>query len=149
MEFWKIVLKYDNSKDINELQLYDAKTYFGGYLKIKRSYFNELAKIIKSNNNYMTGKAIEKVISPDNADWTFNSWMFLIIKDNEKGKTFWLFIKREKDLSGVLVAIGPKTFAEYNKENIEAKREIKQILSFIITYGNKFQVIILLPRYLR
>jgi hypothetical protein len=149
MEFWKIFLKYDNSTDGTEIQLHDAKTYFGGYLKIKRTYFNELAKIIRSNNNYLTGKAIEKVIGPDNTDWTFNSWMFLTIKDNEKGKKFWLFIKREKDLSGILVAIGPKTFADYNKENAEAKREIKQVLSFIITYGNKFQVVILLPNHLK
>ena len=43
--------------------------------------------------------------------------MLLMVKDNEKKTSFWLFIKREKDLSGLLIAIGPKQFAEYNNSN--------------------------------
>ncbi len=67
----------------------------------------------------------------------------------KKKKPFWFFIKREKDLSGVLVAIGPKPFAEYNNKNLqEAKRETKRIINYIIVYLNKFNCVIMLPNYL-
>ncbi|GAG92528.1 unnamed protein product, partial [marine sediment metagenome] len=76
-------------------------------------------------------------------------WMLIIVKDNEKNKPFWFFIKREKDLTGVLVAIGPKPFAEYNNSNqSEAKREIKNLINYIIAYLNKFNCIVFLPRFL-
>ena len=150
MKSWKVFLKFPDSTDLEQqLELYDTKLYYGGYLKIKRSYFNELVKVIKMTKNYSTARAIERVISPDDDDWSLNPWMLLIIKDNEKNKPFWLFIKREKDLSGILVGIGPKTFAEYNKNNSEAKREIKRLINYIIAYLNKFQCIILLPIFLQ
>ncbi|MCK4686938.1 MAG: hypothetical protein KAT66_02315, partial [Candidatus Lokiarchaeota archaeon] len=71
------------------------------------------------------------------------------VKENEKKRPFWLFIKREKDLSGILVAIGPKSFANYNS-NIasEARREIKRLINYIVTYLKKFKCIILLPNHL-
>lgn len=148
MKPWKVLLKFDKLNSETELELFDAKSYFGGYLKIKRSYFNKLIKIIKMTKKYSTRRAIERVISPDEIDWTLNPWMLILVKDNEKEKKFWFFIKREKDLSGHLVAIGPKPFVDYNKVNSEAKREIKQIINYIIAYLNKFQVIVLLPNYL-
>jgi len=152
MKLWKVVLKFSDTTDFKkEIELFDAKSYFGGYLKIKRSYFNELAKTIKMTNNYSTGRAIEKVIGPANdEDWTFNPWMLFIIRDIEKNKPFWFFIKRENDLSGLLVAIGPKPFAEYtnNQDNSEVRREIKRLINYIISYLNKFQCIILLPNFL-
>ena len=147
MNLWKISLKFADSTS-KDLELFDAKNFFGGYLKIKRSYFNELVKTVKMTKKYSTGRAIEKVIGPDEQEWTFNPWMLLIVKDNEKNKPFWFFIKREKDLSGLLVAIGPKPFAEYNSSNPEAKREIKRIINYIIAYLNKFNCVILLPNYL-
>jgi len=148
MNQWKVLLKFsdDTNKDI---ELFDAKTYFGGYLKIKRSYFNTLAKTIKITRNYFTGRAIEKVVGPNNDDWTYNPWMLLMVKENEKKIPFWLFIKREKDLSGILVAIGPKSFANYNSNNAsEARREIKRLINYIVTYLKKFKCIILLPNHL-
>ncbi|MFX1259447.1 MAG: hypothetical protein ACFFAN_16460, partial [Promethearchaeota archaeon] len=73
----------------------------------------------------------------------------LIVKDNEKKKPFWFFIKREKDLSGILVAIGPKSFAEYNNKNMqEAKRKIMRLINYIIAYMNKFNCVIFLPNFL-
>ena len=152
MESWSVFLKFSNS--INEfdekLELFDIKTYFNGYLKIKRSYFNSLVKTIKMTKKYSTGRAIEKVIGPDDDDWTCNPWMLLIVKNIEKKKVFWFFIKREKNLSGCLVAIGPKPFAEYNSNNniSETKRDIKRIINYIIVYLNKFNCIILLPNFL-
>ncbi|TFF99141.1 MAG: hypothetical protein EU540_07165 [Promethearchaeota archaeon] len=150
MKSWKVILKISNGSE-KEVELYDAKSYFGGYLKIKRGYFNELAKTIKMTKKYSTGKAIERVIGPENdEDWTANPWMLFILKDTEKNKPFWFFIKREKDLSGLLVAIGPKSYAEYtNKQNnSEARREIKRLINYIIAYLNKFNCLILLPNFL-
>ena len=153
MKLWKIYLKLSNDfKFENALELYDAKSYFGGYLKIKRNFFIELIKAIKTSNKYLSLKAIEKVISPeDDQDWTNNPWILIISKDIEKSKSFWLLIKREKDLSGILVAIGPKPFADYNnkQDNSEARHEIKQIISYLTLYINKFQSIIFLPNYLQ
>ena len=148
MNSWRVFLKTSDGIE-NTLELYDAKTYFGGYLKIKRSYFNALIKNINMTKNYFTKNVIEKVIGPDNQDWTFNPWMLIIAKDNEKNNPFWFFIKRERDLSGILVAIGPKPFAEYNNKNLsEARREIKHLINYIVSYLNKFNCIIMLPNYL-
>ncbi len=148
MNLWKVLLKFSDGTN-RDIELFDAKTYFGGYLKIKRSYFNALSKTIKITRNYFTGRAIEKVLGPNNDDWTYNPWMLLMVKENEKKRPFWLFIKREKDLSGILVAIGPKSFANYNS-NIasEARREIKRLINYIVTYLKKFKCIILLPNHL-
>lgn len=147
MKSWRVVLKFPDGSEKN-LELFDSKQYFGGYLKIKRSYFNELVKTIKMTKKYNTSRAIEKVTGPDDEDWTLNPWMLIIVKDNEKNKPFWFFIKRERDLSGLLVAIGPKPFADYNSGNSEAKREIKRLINYIIAYLNKFNCLILLPNFL-
>ncbi|MFX0057649.1 MAG: hypothetical protein ACFE85_09465 [Candidatus Hodarchaeota archaeon] len=148
MKTWKVLIKYSDGNAEN-LDLYDASSYFDGYLKIKRSFFNSLTKAIKMSKKYSTGKAIEKVISPEGDDWTLNPWMLLLIKDNEKDNPFWFFIKRELDLSGLLVAVGPKSFAEYNSGNAtEAKREIKRLINYLIAYLNKFNCVVLLPNYL-
>ena len=152
MKRWKVILKISNGSELEkEVELFDAKSYFGGYLKIKRGYFNELAKTIKMTKKYSTKRAIEKVIGPEkDEDWTLNPWMLFIIKDTEKNKPFWFFIKREKDLSGLLVAIGPRPYAEYTnkQDNSEARREIKRLINYIIAYLNKFQCLILLPNFL-
>jgi len=151
MNPWKVYLKFSDDNDIvQELELFDAKSFFGGYLKLKRSYFDSLVKNIKMTKTYITSKAIEKVIGPDNEDWTQNPWLLLIVKDEVKHKPFWFFIKREKDLSGLLVAIGPKSFEEYsNNDPSEARNEIKRLLNYIIAFLNKFNCVILLPNYLR
>ena len=150
MEPWKIYLKFSNETEMGqELELYDAKSYFGGYLKIKRSYFNALVKNVKMTKKYITSRAIEKVLGPGDEDWTLNPWMLLIVKDNEKNKPFWFFIKREKDLSGLLVGIGPKPFAKYSDDNLaDARSEIKRLINYIIAYLNKFNCVVLLPNYL-
>jgi hypothetical protein len=150
MNPWKVYLKFSNETEIEqELELFDAKSYFGGYLKIKRSYFDSLVKNIKMTKKYVTSRAIERVLGPDDEDWTLNPWMLLIVKDNEKNMPFWFFIKREKDLSGSLVGIGPKPFATYSDGNIsDARSEIKRIINYIIAYLNKFNCVVLLPNYL-
>ena len=148
MSTWNINLKFTDgvAKDI---ELFDAKKFFNGYLKIKRSYFNRLIKAIKMTKKYTTIHAIEKVISPEKEDWTLNAWMLISAIDNERQNPFWLFIKREKDLSGFLIALGPKSFYDYNNIDInEAKRDIKRLINYIVAYLNKFNCTIFLPNYL-
>lgn len=146
MKKWDVSLKSNEVID-KEIHLFDAKRYFDGYLKIKRSYFNGLLNTIKTSKNYTVARAIEKVVS-ENKDWTLNPWILLIIRDTEKEKPFWFLIKREKDLSGLLIAIGPKDFSDYNYNNSESKREIMRIINYIVAYLNKFNCMILLPNYL-
>lgn len=147
MKKWEVLLKPQDEKE-KRLELFDAKRYFDGYLKVKRSYFNGLENTINTSKNFYSGKGIEKVISPNNEDWTLNPWILLVVKDKEKEKRFWFLIKREEDLSGLLIAIGPREFAEYNYNNSEAKREIMRIFNYVVTYLNKFNCIILLPNYI-
>jgi len=148
MKSWKISLNYGENK-AKQLELFDTFEYFNGYLKIKRSYFNKLMKAVKMTKKYRIEKGIAKVMNPENEDWTLNPWMFFMVKDNEKENPFWLLIKREKDLSGTLVAIGPKQFRDYNANiNSEAKRELKRLINFIIIHLNKFNCLILIPNYI-
>ena len=146
MKPWIISLNYgDNS---NQLEVFDTFEFFNGYLKIKRSYFNKLIKAVKMTKKYRIEKGIAKVLNPENKDWTLNPWMFFLVKDNEKENPFWLLIKREKDLSGTLVAIGPKQFRDYNASiNNEAKRELKRLINFVIIHLNKFSCLILIPNF--
>ncbi|MBY9005756.1 MAG: hypothetical protein KGD63_03275 [Candidatus Lokiarchaeota archaeon] len=146
MNNWIVNIKLVNNK--KEILLFDVRKYFDGYLTIKRSFFNRLNKSIDTSNKYITGRGIERVFSPDNVDWTLNPWILLIIKDREKRKDYLFLIKREKDISGILVALGPKEFVEYIDKNSESKREIMRILNYANTYINKFFCTILLPNYL-
>ncbi|TFF98871.1 MAG: hypothetical protein EU547_00230 [Promethearchaeota archaeon] len=147
---WKVALSISkqDGENAQEIELFDAARYFDGYLTIKRSYFNGLLQTIKTSKNYNTANNIEKIISPKDKDWTLNPWILLLIKDKEKGKRFWFLIKREKDLSALLVAIGPKEFADYNHNNSEAKKEIMRILGYIVAYLTKFDCLIALPKFL-
>ncbi|KKK40549.1 hypothetical protein LCGC14_0492800 [marine sediment metagenome] len=148
MNPWKITLKFSDGTN-KELEMFDIQTYFGGYLKIKRSYFDSLVKSIKMTKKYFTKKAIYNVLAPDDEDWSLNPWMLIIVKDNEKKMPFWFLIKREKDLSGTLVAIGPKSFVEYNNnKSTESNREIKRLINYITVYVNKFDCIVLLPNFI-
>lgn len=147
MKSWIISLNY-GANDSKQLELFDIFEFFNGYLKIKRSYFNKLIKAVKMTKKYRIEKGISKVINPEKEDWTLNPWMFFLVKDNEKENPFWLLIKREKDLSGTLIAIGPKQFRAYNaNNNSEAKRELKRLINFIIIHLNKFNCLILIPNF--
>jgi hypothetical protein len=145
---WKILLEIEGSAK-EELELEDAKSYFDGYLKIKRNYFDRLAKAIKISKKYITKRGIERVTSPNNEDWTLNPWFLLLLKENEKNMSFWLLIRREKDLSGTLIAIGPKIYADFNNQNLpDSKRDLKRLINFIVSYVNKFDCLIILPNFL-
>ncbi|TFG16482.1 MAG: hypothetical protein EU531_06370 [Promethearchaeota archaeon] len=147
MKLWKLSLCYDEN-NTQELELFDTFEFFNGYLKIKRNYFEKLIKAVNMTKKYRIERGISKVINPENEDWTMNPWMCFLVKDDEKQNPFWLLIKREKDLSGILVAIGPKQFRDYNASiNSEAKRELKRLINFIIIHLNKFNCLILIPNF--
>jgi len=112
MSTWKINLKFADGTS-NEIELYDAKSYFNGYLKLKRSYFYRLVKAIKITKKYTTGHAIEKVLSPDSIEWTLNPWMLLLVKDNEKKNHFGYLLKERKIYPDYLLQL-----AQNNSQNI-------------------------------
>jgi len=148
MKTWKLLLKFPDDTT-KSLDLYDSSEFFNGYLKIKRTYFTSMIKAIKMTKKYSTGNGIERVTSPEGEDWTFNPWILLFVEENENGNPFWLLIKREMDLSGSLIGVGPKPFVDYNIANTSgAKRDIKRLINYIITHFNKFSCIVLLPNYL-
>ena len=145
---WRIMLKVEGLPN-EELELVDAKSFFEGYLKIKRNYYDRLIKAIKISKKYITKRGIEKVIGPNNEDWTLNPWLLLLLKETEKNMAFWLFMRREKDLSGTLIAIGPNIYNEFNNQNLpDSKRDLKRLINFIVSYINKFECLVILPNFL-
>ena len=148
MKAWQVQVKIkDEPEDL--LELTDVKEILEGYLNINRNFFDELLSIVKMLRKYAIGKGIEKVTGPDNEDWTQNPWILLMIKDNEKSIPFWFLIKREKDLTGYLVALGPQMFFDYCKQSKEVDDEIKRILEYIIAYPQKFKLSIIIPNFLQ
>ncbi|MBD3342754.1 MAG: hypothetical protein GF353_26895 [Candidatus Lokiarchaeota archaeon] len=151
MTNWKVVVNFvNNPKTEEEIQLFDVSSYFKGYLKLKRSYFNELEKIVRTSKSYFAQKAIASVTNPEGEDWTANAWMLLVLVDTEMGTPFRFLIKRERDLSGTLVGVGPEVYVSHNEDigNADTKREIMRIFNYIIVYFNKFNCSILLPTQL-
>ncbi len=147
MKIWKIGINFSDGTN-DQLDLYDCASIFNEYITIKRKYFNELIKQIKDNPKYITGKAINKVSGPDGSDWTNNPWLFLLIKELENQKPIWLLFKREKNLDGLLVAIGPKQFANYLNSRKESDKTIKKLLNYFIAYPSKWANLVLLPNFL-
>lgn len=120
MNIWRVFLKLSDGEE-KELELFDAKSYFGGYLKIKRSYFNALSKTISMTKKYFTQKTIEKVIGPDDDDWTLNPWMLIVVKDNEKKNLFGFLLRGKKIYLGSLLLLGLS-----HLQNIKARTYKKQ-----------------------
>ena len=148
MNTWTVLLKFPSGGD-QKIELVDARAYFNGYLKLKRNYFTRLIKAIKMTKTYTTGHAIEEIIGNDGKNWTNNPWLLLIVKDNEINKRFWFLIRREKDLTGILIAIGPEEYVKFNNDNLaDIKHNLKGIINYIITYINKFSCVVFLPNYL-
>jgi len=147
MKTWKISVKIDDSS-VENLELVDILEIMDGYLNIYRTYFDELLNVVKMINKYSIGKGLEKIIGPGNKDWTKNPWLLLMFKDNEKQIPFWMLLKREKDLTGYLVGVGPQKFYEYCKKSKEPDDEIKRLMEYIITYPHKFKVSIIIPNFI-
>jgi hypothetical protein len=146
MKKWEIKLKL--GEDLEEkIELIDIKEILEGYLNLNRNFYDELLGIAKIINRYMIGKGIEEVLDPSGKDWTKNPWILFMIKDNEEEIPFRMLMKREKDLSGYLVAIGPEKFFDYLKSTKEEEEELKRFLEYIIAYPQKFQISMIIPNF--
>jgi hypothetical protein len=147
MKNWQVTVKMGDQPD-DILELIDIKEVFEGYLNVSRTFFDELLSIVKMIKKYAIGKGVEVVKAPDGSDWTHNPWILMLLKDNEKSMPFWLLFKREKDLSGYLVAAGPEQFIDYCKATKEADDEIKRIMEYMIAYPQKFTLSIIIPNFI-
>ena len=72
----------------------------------------------------------------------------MLVKDNESDIPFRFLMKREKDLSGFLVGIGPEKFVNYLKESKEEEDEIKRFLEYLIAYPQKFRISMVIPNFI-
>ncbi|MHA1776219.1 MAG: hypothetical protein ACTSWC_05565 [Promethearchaeota archaeon] len=147
MKKWKVSLKLEENEK-NLVELIDAKEILDGYLNINRNFYVELLNIAKIINRYMIGKGIEFVIDPNGKDWSLNPWILMLVKDNESDIPFRFLMKREKDLSGFLVGIGPEKFVNYLKESKEEEDEIKRFLEYLIAYPQKFRISMVIPNFI-
>ncbi|MHA1611350.1 MAG: hypothetical protein ACTSYU_04785 [Promethearchaeota archaeon] len=148
MKKWKINLKIgENSEEI--IELFDIKEVLEGYLNINRNFYDELLGIVKILNRYMIGKGIESVLDPKGNDWSKNPWILLMVKDTENDTPFRFLMKREKDLSGYLVGIGPEKFFDYLKSTKEEEEEIKRFLEYLIAYPQKFKISMIIPNFIQ
>ena len=147
MKTWQLTIQI-GSETPDQIVLHDLQKILEGYLNVNRTFFDELLDIVKMIKKYAVGKGIEKIIGPDNENWTQNPWLLLMVKEKEEGIPFWLLFKREKDLTGYLVAVGPDNYYEYINSNKEPDDEIKKFLEYIIAYPQKFNLSILIPNFL-
>ncbi|MHA1371815.1 MAG: hypothetical protein ACTSRA_19105 [Promethearchaeota archaeon] len=150
---WKILLKID--ADVSqEIELVDLKDANGSYMHIRRKFFDDLLEIVGNNKNYTVGKAIETVNGIDDKDWTKNSWLLVMAKEVKNNSIYWLLFKRKQDLSGMLVAIGPKEFIEsiikLLPKDIDSRFEyLKKIMIWLTVGPNKWKNVgIFIPNWL-
>ncbi|MHA1680196.1 MAG: hypothetical protein ACTSUE_04260 [Promethearchaeota archaeon] len=108
-----------------ELSVVDLEQLFGSYLIVRRKFFDDLLTKITSIKHYSVGKGIGDVTGVDGQDWTKNSWFFIMAKEMKNNSVFWMLLKREQDLSSVLVAIGPDEFAESVNNLFQADPEAR------------------------
>lgn len=149
-EIWKIELNINNIKinDNKPLELHDLHSLIGKYIKINQTYFDELLKTIKITKKYSVSKSIRKITKNNGESWTENPWILIIAENTENKVPVWMLIKRENDLTGFLIAVGPDLFYENlnsSKDNIE---DIRKILEYIVVYHGKWKTTVLIPEFL-
>lgn len=149
-EIWKIELNINNIKinDNEPLELHDLHSLIGKYIKINQTYFDELLKTIKITKKYSVSKSIRKITKNNGESWTENPWILIIAENTENKVPVWMLIKRENDLTGFLIAVGPDLFYENlnsSKDNIE---DIRKILEYIVVYHGKWKTTVLIPEFL-
>ncbi|MHA1733841.1 MAG: hypothetical protein ACTSU5_18005 [Promethearchaeota archaeon] len=143
MKEWQVSIQFDGSDDIEPLSLVDLTEVTGGYLEIKREFFDELLSSVKKAKNFVVGKKITRVENPDGEDWTNNPWILVLAKVREKKTPLDLLIKRERDLSGTLVAVCPPEFVKFIKAN--SGEELKKMMEYLISFPMKFEATLILP----
>lgn len=152
-ENWVIDLSLDG--DIEEkIDLIDVKEIFGSYLAVRKKFFDDLLNIAPTARHYGVGKAIDQVLGIDGKDWTKNSWLLVMGKEMSNKASFWMLFKREQNLSGSLVAIGPEELAKsvlklFPKDD-DAKHEyFKKIMIWLTVEPAKWKnVALFVPNWL-
>lgn len=146
-KIWTLKIS-DDSGSLKTIQLYDGNTVLGEYIQLRRNYFDDLIKEIKLNKKYTVGKALKKVTSPEGEDWTKNPLILLIANNTEKEVPLWLLIKRENNLNGFLLALGPKVLCEHLIKEQERVEEIRKFLEYMVIYSQKWAISTIIPTFL-
>ncbi|MHA1409835.1 MAG: hypothetical protein ACTSQY_05960 [Candidatus Odinarchaeia archaeon] len=136
---WKVFLNEFMGKKNTYVLLSDAKSLLGGYLVVKKDFFNDLYARVTGQKHYSSDYQISKVIGLDKADWTNNSW-YLIIAKKTDDLDFWLLLKQEPDATGRLVGIGPNDFVEFFEET--DNNIIEDYLVSIVLHPKKWKNVI-------
>jgi len=136
----------DSSKKIT---MYDVRGILGNYIKLNRIYFDELLKSINTSRFYNISKGITEIIGVDGKNWTENPWLLILTKSTilEDNAAVWFLIKRENDLNGFLVAIGPNLFYEYISNSKDNTEELHKLLEYIID-PRHWNVSVFIPDFL-
>ena len=146
-KIWTVKLSVD-SGSTKTIKLYDGKAVLGEYVQIRRNYFDDLIKEIKLNKKFTVGKSLKKVTSPEGEDWIENPLVLLMANNKEKEVPLWLLIKRENNLNGYLVAIGPNVFCDYLAKEQERIEEIRKFLEYMVIYSQKWVISAIIPTFL-
>ncbi len=144
---WTIKINADDGSS-KTIEMYDGDAVLGEYIQIRRNYFDDLIKEIKLNKKYSVGKSLKKVTSPDGEDWTNNPLILLMVINKEKNIPIWLLIKRENNLNGFLIALGPDIFCEYLAKEQERVEEIRKFLEYMVIYSQKWEITAMIPSFL-
>ncbi|MHA1793278.1 MAG: hypothetical protein ACTSVI_11580 [Promethearchaeota archaeon] len=151
-EKWKVHLSLDEIDE--DIELIDIEKLLNTYLVIRKKFFDDFLEVIQKINHYSVGKAIESVVSFDGSDWTKNSWLLVMCKQMKDDATFWMLFKREQNLSGVLVGIGPdefvKAFMELLPKDFDSRNEyLKKLLIWLTVEPGKWKNVgVFIPNWL-
>ncbi|GAB4305538.1 MAG: hypothetical protein Kow0069_01440 [Promethearchaeota archaeon] len=146
MKAWEVTVEFDGSSESDVLNLTDLQEVTSGYYDVARAFFDDLLESIKKSRQFVVGKKIKHVKGPDDEDWTQNPWLLLLARIREKEVPFWALIKRKRDLTGTLVAVGPEEFVKFVKKN--GGEELKKVLEYLVTFPKKFNLVVLIPAFL-
>ena len=146
-KIWNIKLNVE-SGSTKTIKLFDGNAVLGEYIQIRRNYFDDLIKEIKLNKKYTVGKSLQKVTSPKGEDWTENPLILLMATNKEKEVPVWLLLKRENNLNGYLIAIGPQVFCDYLAKEQERIEEIRKFLEYMVIYSQKWAISAIIPAFL-
>jgi hypothetical protein len=145
---WKLEIKFEGRPSPDTLEMVDVNEISEGYIHVKRDFFDNLIENVKDQHRYSIGKGIQSVFDPTGKNWTENPWILLMTKENSQKTQFWILLKRERNLSGYIVAIGPKGYYHYLSE-MESNKvdEIKKLIEYVVSYPAKFNLLVLIPNY--
>jgi hypothetical protein len=152
-ERWVIKMRLDPEIS-EELKLVDLQVAFGSYMGIRKKFFEDLLTVAPNAKNYAVGKAIESVTGIDSDDWTKNSWLLVMAKELKNKAVYWLLFKRNQQMDGVLVAIGPEEFPKsilglFSNDPESRNEYLKKINIWLTIEPAKWQnVAIFIPTWL-